>query len=161
MNKEITINGEKYIKVGDTEWYKKERNKYKQYLEDEYFILKSSGKILNTKIDTINKSKEFSQGNVFRTKEEAEHERDKREAIFKIKKYIYDNFGYDPTDWADWEDDTYKIEISYEYELYEFDFYCRNSSKSYSPIGYLKTEDQAQEIIDKFEDELRIIFDVE
>ena len=103
---------------------------------------------------------ELSQGNLFMTKKAAEHERDKRKAIFKIKKYIYDNFGYDPTDWADWEDDTYKIEISYEYELYEFDFYYRNSSKSYSPIGYLKTEDQAQEIIKEFEKELKTIFNI-
>ena len=104
---------------------------------------------------------ELSQGNLFMTKKAAEHERDKREAIFKIKKYIYDHFGYNPTDWADWSDiDEKKYFIYYIPYVGAYSTKVCGRTKFYSPISYLKTKDQAQEIIDNFEDELKIIFNI-
>ena len=98
------------------------------------------------------------QGNIFRTEEEAFHEKDKREAIHKIKKYIYDRFGYDPTDWFGLENKKYFITYDFLSNKFEWTtyYYCY----VYSPIGHLKTRDQAQEIIDNFEEELKIIFNI-
>ena len=160
MNKEITINGEKYIKA-DCEECKEKKSPYEFNNLKETYILNGKGRVVNSYkyIDSYQKGA-IKQGNVFRTKKEAEHERDKREAIFKIKKYIYENFGYDPTDWADWENFVSKYVVSYDNDEKEFAFDCYYNFRYYSPIGYLKTIYQAEEIIDNFEDELKIIFDI-
>ena len=131
----------------------------------ETYILNGEGKVVNSYkyIDSYQKGA-IKQGNIFRTREEAQHESNKRKAIFKIKKYIYDNFGYDPTDWADWSDDKSKIYITRwcSTDIYDvmFSYSVSKQLKCYSPIGYLKTEDQAQEIIKEFEKELKIIFNI-
>ena len=159
MNNYIYIGGEKYIKAGCEEC-KKEKSPYEFEKYDKIYWLSADGFVVTRKTGYIDKfESELKQGNIFRTKEKAIHERDKRKAIFKIKKYIYDNFGYDPTDWVDgddkyilmWHDNGWKKKFEIE------SFY---NWKPCSPIGYLKTEDQAQEIIDNFEDELKIIFDI-
>ena len=164
MNKEIIINGEKYIKA-DCEGCKKEKSPYEFNNLKETYILNGKGKVVNSSayIDSYQRGA-IKQGNVFRTKKAAEHERDRRKAIHKIKKYIYDNFGYDPTDWADWGDDKVKIYITRWCRTNicdgMFSYSISKQLKRYSPIGCLKTEDQAQEIIDNFEDDLRIIFSI-
>ena len=157
MNNEITINGEKYIKAGCEEC-KEEKSPY-EFEDDEKVVkLNSNGGTWVDKYRNIDWAEHNKkQGSIFRTKEQAEHERDKRKAIFKIKKYIYDNFGYDPTGW-----DSIKYKSFIICSLPESKFYSSPcyEQKYYSPIGYLKTKDQAQEIIDNFEDELKIIFDI-
>ena len=163
MNNYIYIDGKKIEISEETANNLKEKFSEKSPYQfnnlKETYILNGKGGVDNSYkyIDSYQKGA-IKQGNVFRTKEKAEHERDKREAIFKIKKYIYDNFGYDPTDWAGLEDKKYFITydiLSNKFEWTTY-FYCN----VYSPIGYLKTEEQAQEIIDNFEDELKIIFDI-
>ena len=159
MNKEITINGEKYIKA-DCEECKEKKSPYEFKNGDEYYMLTANGKTSKHYWDNYTIEKwGVTLGKIFRTREEAEHERDKREAIFKIKKYIYDNFGYDPTDWFEWEAGKTNYFITFSYYHNCFCWNC-HIDKHYSPIGYLKTEDQAQEIIDNFEDELKIIFNI-
>ena len=165
MNNYIYINGKKIeISEETADNLKKkfsEKSPYELEKGDYYYTIKEYGDVGKRLYENDSYDKEaIKQGNVFRTKEKVEHERDKREAIFKIKKYIYDNFGYDPTDWADFNDfDENKFNIYYNSEG-NFDYWLKYYSKEYSPIGYLKTEEQAQEIIDNFEDELKIIFDI-
>ena len=159
MNNYIYIDGKKIEISEETANKLKEKFSDKSPYDFEHnepcYLLYNNGEIIETEFskryDIVN------QDNFFKTRQEAEHERDKREAIFKIKKYIYDNFGYDPTDW-----DSIKYKSFIICSLPESKFYSSPcyEQKYYSPIGYLKTEEQAQEIIDNFEDELKIIFDI-
>ena len=162
MNKEITINGEKYIKAECKECEDgEEKSPYEFDNMNKTYILNGKGGVDNAYryIDSYQNGA-IKQGNVFRTREEAGHERDRRKAIHKIKKYIYDNFGYDPTDWADWENFVSKYVVSYDNDEKEFAFDCYYNFRYYSPIGYLKTKEQGKVIIDNFEDELKIIFNI-
>ena len=164
MNNYIYIDGKKIEISEETANNLKEKFSEKSPYQfnnlKETYILNGKGKVVNSSayVDSYQRGA-IKQGNVFRTKEKAIHERDKRKAIHKIKKYIYDNFGYDPTDWADWSDLDEKkhIIILDSYQILDTRWL---HLKYYSPIGYLKTEDQAQEIIDNFEDKLKIIFDI-
>ena len=164
MNNYIYIDGKKIEISEETANNLKEKFSDKSPYEfnnlKETYILNGEGGVYNSYeyVDSYQRGA-IKQGNVFRTKEKAEHERDKRKAIFKIKKYIYANFGYDPTDWFEWEAGKTNYFITFSYYHNCFCWNC-HIDKHYSPIGYLKTEDQAQEIIDNFEDKLKIIFDI-
>ena len=142
-----------------------EKSPYEFDWDEKVTVVNEAGGTYSRKYKDIDwQSAKAAQGNIFHTKQEAQHESNKRKAIFKIKKYIYDRFGYDPTGWADWEDDKNKIYITRwcrtDIDDGVFSYSVSKQLKCYSPIGYLKTEDQAQEIIDNFEDELKIIFDI-
>ena len=165
MNNYIYIDGKKIEISEETANNLKEKFSEKSPYEfeesEQVWFLRSDCWLIKDFYSYIKKdNRRTTQGNIFRTKEKAEHERDKREAIFKIKKYIYDNFGYCPTDWADWNGGNYKYYIMYRGDYDVFSYEMTNRYKRPTLIGYLKTEEQAEEIINNFKDELRIIFSI-
>ena len=107
--------------------------------------------------DEINKKR----GNYYRTYEDAQKSLEKPEAIEKVKDYIKDNFGYDPEKWAEYEWGSNKINkyiLGYDYTNDSLNKYIYFTSKTYSPIGYLKTEEDCNELIKEMKEELEIIY---
>lgn len=96
--------------------------------------------------------------NTFKTRKEAEKELLKRKAIAIIKSYISNTFGVFEPDWSDGNQG--KVLIEYDYNKSVFDYYINFKYQYYSPIWYLSCKEHTQEIIEKFDAELRLIFDV-
>jgi len=126
---------------------------------DTFYFLHTEGSVSSDKYsdeDAFNvKCKAI--GNIYKTKEEAEQQVKKLKAIVEVKNYVKENFGYDPEGWADWGDSNenkYIINMSIGvicYDLYTY-------KKVYSPTGYIKTEEEVQELKEKLPNELDIIY---
>lgn len=129
-------------------WYPK--NDY-----EKHFYINASGGLV---IATTSAILSAECWNAFKTKEEAEKELAKRKAIVTIKRYISNTFGVFETDWDN--KGKAKFSLSYNYIKNVFYFTYERRFQHYSPIWRLSCEKHAQEIIDKFDTELRIIFNV-
>lgn len=98
------------------------------------------------------------QGNAFKSNAYAEKEMAKREALQRIRKYIYDNdMGFEPN----WEDlDQWKYSVHYSHRTHTFwlasDTWC-NSGKAF----YLKTTKDVNQVIKDCESDLKILLGVE
>lgn len=77
------------------------------------------------------------------------------QAINKVKEYIKKTWG----DWEpDWKERQEKYYIFFSKNgVLQFE-YWHSSSKQYSPIGYLKSEEQIDELRTKFPQELELIY---
>ena len=100
----------------------------------------------------------YQVGNYFHTKEEAEKELAKRQAIVRVKDWIRENLGeFEP----DWEDRSqYKANFywcfSHKKFIAEID-YC---NKSYSPVGHLRGQEDFNSLVKACEADLKIIWGV-
>lgn len=119
--------------------------------EDElYWVIDSFGDVrsipwTNHSIDTGR----YSQGNVFKTKEEAEHEYDKRELLTRFRQFRDKCNG----NWKPGEDDEkHYIIISGDKSLFVV---TDVSLSSYPTFGYFKTEFDCLHAIDLFGDEIK------
>lgn len=91
----------------------------------------------------------YSQGNVFKTKQEAERERDKRALLTRFRQFRDKCNG----DWKPGEDDEkHYIIISGDKLLFVA---TDVSLSSYPPFGYFKTEFDCLHAIDLFGDEIK------
>jgi hypothetical protein len=95
---------------------------------------------------------------VFKTPREAEQYRQKLEALAKIKHYIAENFEPWEPDWKDKSEGKYHIYFNHLND--RFDWQWADHLQRVTLLPYFKTNDEAEEIINKFEEELRIIFEV-
>ena len=99
----------------------------------------------------------WSLGNCYRTLEEAESAAKHQEALIKVLGYIRENFGDWKPDWKSGRQNKYYIVYSHLARAFSFSSeYCMQSIAL--EIPYFQTEEQAQEIIDKFGSELRLIW---
>ena len=99
----------------------------------------------------------ISLGNIFLTEEARDKKILKLKAIQKIKSYIAENCPFEP-DWNDKEQDRYNIYYNIKYREYSFS-YCSFIMEQ-TEIGFLKSEENCQTIINKFKPELDIIFNI-
>lgn len=97
--------------------------------------------------------------NCFQTEEVWEKELETRKAIVTIKRYISDTFWVFEPDWSDTKQKKYHI--YYDYNDYCFWYQYTYISKIDTHIWNLSCEEHAQEIMDKFDKELRLIWDIE
>ncbi len=99
-------------------------------------------------------------GNFFQTREEAQLHRQYLAALNQIKSYIWDNdLG---VDWreakkANW----WRWYICYDIESDEFFADCNCVVVQFFPLGFLKSEEAAKQLIKAKEDELRVVFGVD
>jgi len=98
----------------------------------------------------------YENNNWFATKELAEKERAKRQAIVRVKDYIAENFGVFEPDWGDDEQDKYTFYFRYNYNKLDYKFLY--SAKHYSPIGYIKSYEDCEELIKDCKEDLEIIY---
>ncbi len=158
----VTIDWVEYVKKEDATikkdnirhpwryWYP-ESNKTKHYYIDIFW------NIQEWEYYAIDTAKVW---NAFETRQEAEKELEKRKAIVTIKRYISDTFGVFEPDWSDEKQEKYEIFYNHDDE----EFRCTDITWSYytwSNIWYFSCEEHWDIIIEKFDKELRIIWDIE
>jgi hypothetical protein len=100
----------------------------------------------------------LATGAVFRTEEEAKKCGEKLEALYKIKRYIAENFEAWTPDWEDANESKWCIHYNWFYNILDYCVDYKMQRTSELPI--LKSKEEAREIIDKFSNELRMIFGV-
>ena len=97
----------------------------------------------------------YKNNNWFSTEEEVKKERDKRQAIVRVKEYIEENFGVFEPNWEE-DEDKYILYYDNEYEVIDWDMW--NGNKLYFPIGYLRTREDCKQLIENWEEDLLLIF---
>lgn len=130
---------------------------------ERYRYINSSGRALSHYFDNDWVDKHYySIGNMFKTEEEAEEALKtgwvaKRQAEVKILRYIAEHdLEFEP----DWEDEyENKYSIYYSCRREGFDVAAWNIHQYYT-LPYFRTEEDAQQVIDNCENELRVLFGV-
>ena len=123
---------------------------------DEYWSIVSNGIFPQTWDNNETDIARYNYGNCFKTEEKAEKELAKREAIVRVKDYIYENFGEFEPDWEN--DDEWKLTIHYCYEIMTLEWSLDYSEKHYSSIGYLHTGVDCDQLIEDCKEDLEIIY---
>ncbi|MDY0144207.1 MAG: hypothetical protein RBR97_20180 [Bacteroidales bacterium] len=95
----------------------------------------------------------WNAGNGFFTKEEAQKELAKRQAIQRVKDYILENGMYYEPDWDNGNEKYFFASYRGKTQIHNF---CSN--KCYSPIGYLKSNEDAEKVLEDNKEDLEIIF---
>lgn len=120
---------------------------------DEYFLLPSDGMVSesiwgNYKFD----NRSFSQGNIFKTKEEAELERDKRALLTRFRQFRDKCNG----DWKpDFKDNnSQKNYISFNHNDNMMKIYSYSNLEEFNLFGYFKNGSDAKRAIELFGDEI-------
>lgn len=129
-------------------WYPNDNSHKSYYIDDNWSIKERDKYALNA----------IYAGNIFQTKEEAEKELAKRKAIVTIKRYISDTFGVFEPDWSDKDQNKYWILYNHQDNKFTIDWF--KYYDNCSPIWYLSCQKHTREIIEKFDTELGIIFDI-
>lgn len=95
----------------------------------------------------------YSQGNVFKTKEEAIRERDKRALLTRFRQFRDKCNGNWKPDWSTHLEDKYHIYKAHGHEqlLISHDLYCTE----FAPFGYFKNYEDAERAIELFGDEIK------
>ena len=101
----------------------------------------------------------YRQGNVFKRKEEAEKERDRRELLTRFKQFRNKcNRGWKP-DWTDSETEKYFISSVYhDYNDVQIFRDFHTEYNSFTPFGYFKNEEDCLRAIDLFGDEIKRLY---
>lgn len=98
----------------------------------------------------------YSQGNVFKTKKEAERERDKRALLTRFRQFRDKCNG-------DWKPDFYdyvqeKYIIRFNYVSNELEPYISRSTEEFRLFGYFKNHKDCKRAIELFGDEIKRLF---
>lgn len=119
--------------------------KWKPGIGEVYYFITNEGEIIWSDWDGDDIDKwRYNNMKIFKTKEECE----------KYKKFIEDvnKHKWEFTE-EEWEDDDYKYSIGYDYEFNHCDIVNCISVKELGCV-YFKTEEDAQYIIDNYEEEI-------
>jgi len=115
----------------------KEKPQHKPTEENLGWGLSFDGSIFDLKdnipLDLTFAFEAYKNNNWFPTKELAEKELDKRQAIARVKEYIAENFGVFEPDGGD--DEQVKYTFYFNYNSNELDYVSPYCVKHYSPIG--------------------------
>ena len=162
-NIQILVNG-KQIKISEEtakeleKQFSPKKGLWKPEKGEEYYYITEYGDVLSAIWREAQYEKEFlAIGNCFRTREQAEQEVAKRKAIQSVKIYIAENFPFEP----DWENEPQeKWTVYYRFDRKRFDTECNETAKGYSPFGYLKSDEDCEQLIKDMEAELKIIWEI-
>ena len=145
MENEIIINGVTYVK--------KEDNQKKQSKRDnEYWFIDTNGDIHLDRDEVTEKHKPFC----YPTEAEAIKARDKQLALYRIKTYAEEKRGEFVPNRYNHSQQKYFIFYNNNMHNYDIDFWY---SSQYCNVFYLAKWEHCEEIIEKFKDDLDILFD--
>lgn len=146
MENEIIINGVTYVK--------KEDNQKKQSKRDNgIWFINTDGDVLHDSDIAVDKYKPFC----YPTEAETIKARDKQLALYRIKTYAEEKRGEFIPDWNNREEE--KLYIWYNHRSKEYEINS-NYSTAYLQLFYLEKIEHCKEIIEKFKDDLDILFDI-
>nr|DAY33241.1 MAG TPA: hypothetical protein [Caudoviricetes sp.] len=123
----------------------------------ECWFISSSGSLFRDTWDTaLISCDRYSQGHVFKTKEEAERERDKRALLTRFRQFRDKCNG----EWKPEFDDflQYKYTIRCDYGLKELFLFGECRVYEFSLFGYFKNGDDCKRAIELFGDEIKRLF---
>lgn len=160
MNIELKINGKEVELSEETkEKIKKACGQVKIRPKDgeNYFYIGSVGSVYSGSFykDNPIDNNIFKSGIGFFTEEEAEKELAKRQAIQRVKDYIKENGMYLEPDWNDNSD---KYFFDYYFSEDKIGINSRSHYKHYSPIGYLKSAEDAKKVLEDNKEDLELIY---
>lgn len=136
----------------EEELNKPEEFKHFPSTNDKYYYYTSIGDVWD-----ITASDNDLRVNIYKTKEEAKKAYNKAVALEKVKRRLLELQG----DWKPNFNDTFnKYLIFYNHANNRFDYSIYNTLKYPLLIPYIKTSKIAITIINKMEDELKLIFDI-
>lgn len=136
---------------------KAEKFEYLFKIGEQCWFISSSGSLFRDTWDTALISFDrYHQGNVFKTKEEAERERDKRAFLTKFRQFRDKCNG-------DWKPDFYdyvqeKYIIRFNYVSNELEPYISRSTEEFRLFGYFKNHKDCKRAIELFGDEIKRLF---
>ena len=145
MENEIIVNWVTYIKKEDNQKKQSKRSDGTRFMD-------TNGDILQDGNDATEKEKPF----VFPTEAEAIKARDKQLAIYRIKEYCNEKRGEFVPDWNNHQQRKYFISCDHQDNQYWVMDYAISQ---FINIFYLEKKEHCNEIIEKFKDNLDILFD--
>ena len=143
MENEIIVNGVTYVR-------KEEKKQSKR--GNKYWFIDNDGEIVNSDSEVTDKRKPF----VSPTEADCTKARDKMLALYRIKEYCNDQWGEFIPDWSDADQEKRYVYYAHRYNWYTIntDYYCESLNQI-----YLAYKNHCVEIIEKFKDDLDILFD--
>lgn len=124
---------------------------------EKYFVLCQNGLISDYLWDGSNFDKtRYSQGNMFKTEEEAAKERDKRDLLMRFNQFRDKCNGDWKPEFDDFLQDKYTIRC--DYGLKELFLFGEGRVYEFSLFGYFKNGDDCKLAIELFGDEIKRLF---
>lgn len=145
MENEIIVNWVTYVKKEDNQKKQSKRG-------DGIWFIDTNGDILND-----DKVEEKYKPFCYPTKAEAIKARDKQLALYRIKEYCNEKRGEFIPDWNREKNKKYYIMYNHREKWYEVNL---NEYMQKTNSFYLAEEEHCNEIIEKFKDDLDILFDI-
>ena len=133
---------------------KNEEFEYSFEIGERCWFISSSGSLFRDTWDTaLISSDRYSQGNVFKTKEEAERERDKRALLVRFRQFRDKCNG----DWKpDLNNTKYYIYLDCDYLM--LNIFSSMIRDAFNLFGYFKNKEDCQRAIELFGDEIKRLF---
>lgn len=132
----------------------KESFKFPVGYHDTYYFLTAFGEIKEDFwIGSIRDENKSYQGNVFKTKQEAERERDKRALLTRFRQFRDKCNGEWKPEFDDFLQDKYTIRC--DYGLKELFLFGEGRVYEFSLFGYFKNGDDCKRAIELFGDEIK------
>lgn len=150
----LEIEGKKYVAYPEQSETENKSLRPKQG-EEIFYIRCNSKSVGQHSYDTDGSMPSWYElGDVFKTEQEAERELAYRQALQRVKEWIYEHDAKD-------NDEEALPYITIVWNATEERFhYLRSDYKSFSPFGYLKSEKACEQLIREKSDDLKIIFNV-
>ena len=121
---------------------------------DECFFINIAGEPVQHKWSQyVHEKHAYRQGNVFKTRKEAERERDKRELLMRFKQFRDKCNGDWKPDFSQLQEAKYNIQFNY--NLGTLTIYNSGCLDSFRLFGYFKNADDCQRAIELFGDEIK------
>mgnify|MGYP000964189592 CR=1 FL=1 len=159
----LITDGNNVTEISDERWaafeaFEKGQAKDWPQKGDRYYFADSVGKVLEEEwIGHATDKARQEMGKIRRTAKEVEQQVAKDKAEAAIRKYIRENgLEFQP----DWQNPSQiKYGFQYLYSVQKFTPECCYEHRRFSP-AYVKSEDDAQQVINNCQEHLKILFDV-
>lgn len=135
---------------------KEQLEKLRLVNENGKYVLTSTGEILelNLEIHQDTWEKAINQNNTFKTRKDAEKERDRRALLYEFNQFKNEcNNGWEP----DWKDSEMKWDINYKEGEGVRELWTNNVN-SFSTFGYFKSRQDARRAVEKFGDRIKKLY---
>lgn len=124
---------------------------------ESYWTMHSGDKVFQAKWSNHDLDFErYSQGNVFKTKEEAERERDKRALLTRFRQFRDKCNGEWEPEWINHQERKYFMGYLAESEIYVVDYCVQKNVLNL--FGYFKNADDCERAIELFGDKIKELF---